>query len=153
MKQEKQIEYQRIKQTQNLLKRASTIASEKDYKVEEDMRTTIQGSVNLLKSYNLLKQKQQDKKNIEKEIELLFKDVNMFISKTLSKDFEICNYDDFKVRHKFNSRDEHLDVTKKNSQLFRKIQTEIELAIAEDNSQKLTKAIQRLEKEILGDLK
>jgi len=35
--------------------------------------------------------------------------------------------------------------------LFRKIQDEINVAIAEDNSQKLTKAIQRREKEILGD--
>ncbi len=153
MKTEKQIEYQRIKQTQALLKRASTIASEKDYKVEEKIREHTQKEVDSLKEYGQLKSEYATKKALEKDIDALFKSINQYISKHISKDFEISNYDEFKVRHKYNSRDERLDETKKNSQLFRKIQTEIELAIAEDNSQKLTKAIQRLEKEILGDLK
>lgn len=151
MKTEKQIEYQRIKQTQNLLKRASTIATEKDYKVEEDMRLKIQKELDHETKYLVLKLQYKKKKDLEKDIEALYKFINDYISKNLSKDFEIGNYDDFKVRHKYNSRDEHLDVTKKNSQLFRKIQTEIELAIAEDNSAKLSKAIQKLEKEIMGD--
>lgn len=153
MKREKQIEFQRIKQTQALLKRASTIASEKDYKVEEKIREHTQKAIDSLKEYGMLKSQYATKKALEKDIDVLFKEVNQYISKYLSKDFEICNYDDFKVRHKYNSRDERLDETKKNSRLFRKIQDEINIAIAEDNSEKLTKSIQRLEKEILGDLK